>query len=64
MAEIELKIFCNCGEELNYETTNYAQNCVEIIVHSCESCRDKTERESYKNGHDVGYDDGISSVGG
>jgi hypothetical protein len=55
--EIDVKVFCDCGEELKYVETRYTDNGVEIIVKQCENCLEIEGTKAYKRGHDNGYDE-------
>ena len=62
MAEIDISIYCDCGEELDHVSTNYTQKGTEIIVTPCESCMDNKTEEGRKEGYSEGYDEGHNTA--
>jgi flagellar biosynthesis/type III secretory pathway protein FliH len=56
MPEINIDIWCSCGEGLCNQT-KVDRNSRGFIVEPCEKCLEKARDKGYNDGYDAGYQD-------
>lgn len=57
----QVKVFCDCGNELEIVKTNDERNDIEVIVRPCGNCLNVVGQEKFSEGHDLGYNSGYEN---
>ena len=58
--EIEVRVYCECGERLEEVPRKRRDLTEDIGVYFCGKCLEKAKDEAYEKGYQLGYDDGLS----
>lgn len=59
MPEINVEVYCSCGEGLCKQTS--VKRGTDLIVEPCEDCLNAKGEKEYNKGYKEGYSEGIKS---
>jgi hypothetical protein len=62
LIEVEVRVYCTCGKELEIDETRYGNDEYTVHVNRCLDCTNEEYDRAYDNGYDAGRTDDRSDA--